>query len=69
MEQYIDYVNWLDTLVAISYSKSKIYKAWIILHEVTLGKFFSRAAIIAIVEEQTNAAELDRPDPESKLRK
>ena len=29
----------------------------------TLGKFTSKAAIIAIVEEQTNAAELDSPDP------
>lgn len=29
----------------------------------TLGKFTSKAAIIAIVEAQTNAAELDSPDP------
>lgn len=29
----------------------------------TLGKFIPNAAIIAIVEEQTNAAELDKPDP------
>lgn len=29
----------------------------------TLGKFSSNAAIIAIVEAQTNAAELDSPDP------
>jgi hypothetical protein len=29
----------------------------------TFGKFFSRTPMIAIVAEQTNAAELDRPDP------
>lgn len=29
----------------------------------TFGKLTSEAAIIAIVEEQTNAAELDSPDP------
>jgi len=29
----------------------------------TFGKFTSKAAIIAIVEEQTNAAELDSPEP------
>lgn len=30
----------------------------------TLGKLVPKAAIIAMVEEQTNAAELDNPDPE-----
>lgn len=30
----------------------------------TLGKLAPKAAIIAMVEEQTNAAELDNPDPE-----
>lgn len=32
----------------------------------TLGKLAPRAAMIAMVEEQTNAAELDNPDPEWK---
>lgn len=31
----------------------------------TFGKFTLKAAITAIVEEQTNAAELDRPEPRS----
>jgi hypothetical protein len=35
----------------------------------TFGKFTSKAAIIAIVEEQTNAAELDSPDPIMKTKK
>ena len=29
----------------------------------TLGKLAPKAAIMAIVEEQTNAAELDNPEP------
>lgn len=29
----------------------------------TFGKFAPNTVIIAIVEEQTNAAELDKPDP------
>lgn len=33
------------------------------LKEATLGKFLLKTAIIAIVAEQTNAAELDNPDP------
>jgi len=32
----------------------------------TFGKFTSKAAIIAIVDEQTNAAELDSPEPAKK---
>lgn len=35
----------------------------------TLGNFTSKAAIIAIVDEQTNAAELDSPEPVKKTDK
>lgn len=36
--------------------------------QVTFGKFTSKAAIMEIVEEQTNAAELDNPEPKLKSR-
>lgn len=43
--------------------KLDIYGVASVTEELTFGKFMLKTAMIAMVAEQTNAAELESPDP------
>ena len=59
----VSHIELLIFLASVNRNDNNIANRAVYFARNTFGKFFSRTPMIAIVAEQTNAAELESPDP------